>query len=99
MGASLLRAVELPELITTTREHYEALAVELARNPQRLAGIRQRLAAQRTTLPLFNVALFTGDLESVYTQMYERHQAGSPPEHIDCARPASNSLTSMSAGA
>ena len=82
VGASLLRAVELPELITTTRAHYEALAVELARDTQRLAGIRQRLAAQRTTLPLFNVALFTGGLESAYIQMYQRHQTGSPPEHI-----------------
>ena len=82
VGASLLRAVGLPELITTTRAHYEALAVELARDTQRLAGIRQRLAAQRTTLPLFNVALFTGGLESTYIQMYQRHQTGSPPEHI-----------------
>ena len=45
VAASLLNAIELPELITTTQEQYEALAVELATNPQRLDQIRQKLEA------------------------------------------------------
>ena len=38
MGASLLTAVGLPELITCDRPGYERLAIELAQQPDRLAG-------------------------------------------------------------
>src|SRR5215471_1264615 len=40
MGASLLQAVGLPELITANTERYEQLAIELGRDPQRLEAIR-----------------------------------------------------------
>ncbi len=82
MAASLLNAVDLPELITTTQEQYEALAVELATNPERLRRIRQKLEQNRLTTPLFDTKLFTRHIEAAYLQMYERYQAGLPPEHI-----------------
>jgi len=43
VAASLLSAVGLPELITRTRADYEALAIELALDKQKLADIRGRL--------------------------------------------------------
>jgi predicted O-linked N-acetylglucosamine transferase (SPINDLY family) len=39
VAASLLSAIGLPELITSNQEEYEALAIELAINPQNLADI------------------------------------------------------------
>jgi len=98
VGASLLRSVGLPELVTTTRERYEQLAVELAHDRRRLTTLRQKLAANRSTAPLFYTVSFTRHLESAYTRMYERYQAGLPVEHIDCDEPAINSPTSMSSG-
>ena len=47
VAASLLNAVGLPELITTTRDAYEALAIELATNPAKLASIKQKLSDNR----------------------------------------------------
>ena len=82
VAASLLNAIDLPELITTTQEEYEALAVELATNPQRLSQIKQKLERNRLTTPLFDIALFTKHIEAAYTQMYERYQVDLPPEHI-----------------
>jgi predicted O-linked N-acetylglucosamine transferase (SPINDLY family) len=82
VAASLLNAVHLPELITTTPEKYEALAIELATNQDRLARIRRKLEANRLTTPLFDTRLFTRHIENAYTQMYERHHAGLPPEHL-----------------
>lgn len=82
MAASLLTAIDLPELITDTKEDYESLAVELATNPQRLDEIRQKLARNRLTAPLFDTPRFTRHLEEAYQQMYERCQAGLPPDHI-----------------
>jgi predicted O-linked N-acetylglucosamine transferase (SPINDLY family) len=82
VAASLLRAIGLPELVTDTREAYADLALELARSPERLGTIRERLARNRLTQPLFDTALFARHIEGAYTAMWQRHQAGLPPEHI-----------------
>jgi protein O-GlcNAc transferase len=82
VAASLLKAIELPELITSTPQAYEALAIEVAKNPAKLAALKQKLASNRLTTPLFDTPQFTKDLERSYVQIYERYQAGLPPEHI-----------------
>jgi len=82
VAASLLKAIDLQELITPTQEQYEALAVELATEPQRLRQIRQKLERNRMTTPLFDSRSFTKHIEDAYTQMYERYQADLPPDHI-----------------
>ena len=85
VAASLLTAVDMPELITTTMEDYEALAVALAKSPVRLAALKQKLSANLPTEPLFNAMRFTRHIEEAYTRMYERHHAGLPPGHIRIA--------------
>jgi predicted O-linked N-acetylglucosamine transferase (SPINDLY family) len=82
VAASLLNAIGLPELITNTQEEYETLAIELAMNPQKLADIKLKLAHTRLTTPLFDTPLFTKNLESAYTKMYERYQNDLGPDHI-----------------
>jgi predicted O-linked N-acetylglucosamine transferase (SPINDLY family) len=82
VGASLLRAVGLAELIAATPEQYEQLAVELASDPQRMAAIRAKLAAGVRTSPLFDTAAATRHLEAAYARMYDRYHTGLPPEHI-----------------
>jgi len=80
VGASLLNAIGLNELITRSLEEYEALAVELAMNPKRLAEIRSKLAQNRGTYPLFDTDRFRRHIEAAYTTMWERYQRGEPPE-------------------
>ncbi|MGD0193213.1 MAG: tetratricopeptide repeat protein [Rhizomicrobium sp.] len=82
VAASLLTAVELPELITSTGEEFESLAVELAGNPEKLASLKTRLAANRFTAPLFDIRRFTRHIETAYTTMMERCRSGLPPAHI-----------------
>ncbi len=82
VGASLLNAIQLPELITTTASEYEKLAVDLARNPVALADLKAKLAANRLTTPLFDTAQFTRHLEAAYAAMLERHRARLPTDHI-----------------
>ena len=74
MAASLLRAVGLPELVTTSLEDYEALALKLAREPSFLAAIKAKLACNRDTYPLFDTARYTRHIEAAYTTMWERYQ-------------------------
>ena len=83
MAASLLHAIGLPELITSTQEDYEAMAVDLATHPERLKAIKNKLERNRLTAPLFDTRLFTRHIEAAYTQMVERYHADLPPEHID----------------
>ena len=68
VAASLLNAVGLPELITTTQEKYEALAIGLAKNPQKLSDIKSKLANNRLTFPLFDTPLFAKNLEAAYSK-------------------------------
>jgi predicted O-linked N-acetylglucosamine transferase (SPINDLY family) len=82
VAASLLNAIELPELITVTPAQYENLAVQLAANPQHLQEIRQKLARKRLKTPLFDTKAFTRHLEAAYTKIHERYRANMPPEHI-----------------
>ena len=83
VAASLLHAIDLPELITTTPAEYEALAIELATKPDQLNAIKQKLSLNRLTSPLFNTPLFTRHIECAYTQIMERYWEDMPPEHID----------------
>ena len=82
VAASLLNAIELPELITTTQEQYEATAIELATNPAKLRAIKDKLERNRLTTALFDTPRFTKHIEAAYTQMYERYQTDLPPDHI-----------------
>ena len=82
VAASLLKAVGLPELITTTMSAYEQMAIDLATHPEKLAALKNKLAQNRLTTPLFDTALFTKHIEAAYTVMHERYQAGMPPDHI-----------------
>ncbi len=82
VAASLLNAVNLPELITNNQEEYEAKAIELAKNPEMLAEIQLNLAKTRFTSSLFNGQLFTQHIETAFTAMYQRNQEGLKPEHI-----------------
>lgn len=82
MAASLLHALDLPELITADLDAYENRAVALAEDPALMATIKQKLARNRLTSPLFNTAAFTRTLEAAYRQMCERTRGGQPPDHI-----------------
>ena len=82
MGASIVNALNLSELITSSLEDYELMAIELATNPDKLKAIKDKLVTNLSTAPLYNTPLFTKNLESAYTEMYERHHQGLEPDHI-----------------
>jgi predicted O-linked N-acetylglucosamine transferase (SPINDLY family) len=83
VAASLLHAVGLPELVTTTAADYEALAIALARDPARRARLREHLARDPTRLTLFDTPAFARGLEAAFERMHARRMAGLPPEAFD----------------
>lgn len=82
VAASLLTAAGLPELITTSAQDYEELAVKLAIDRTQLDALTERLNANRMTMSLFDTERFARNLEQAYLQMHERYQAGLAPDHI-----------------
>jgi protein O-GlcNAc transferase len=81
-AASQLSSIGLPELITNSSHEYESLAIKLATNPEKLLGLKEKLACNRTTAPLFNPQLLTQHIESAYQATYDRYHAGLLPDHI-----------------
>ena len=82
VGASMLNAIGLPELVADSLDAYEALALKLGRQPELLAGVRAKLARNRATEPLFDTRRFTRNLEAAYIAMWQRHQRGERPAFL-----------------
>jgi predicted O-linked N-acetylglucosamine transferase (SPINDLY family) len=82
VAASLLSTCQMPELIVRTPEEYQALAIDLANNPQKIAAFKKRLSDYRDSNPLFNSKNYTRKLENLFCQMYERSQSGLIPENL-----------------
>jgi len=82
VAASLLGAIGLPELITDDWAAYEALALRLAREPAQLRGLKDRLAQNRATYPLFDTDRFRRHIETAYRQMWEIAERGEAPRHF-----------------
>ena len=82
VAASILSAAGLPELVTSSLAEYEELAINLTRNPVRLAALKAKLARAKATEPLFDTAGYTRHLESAFIAMMGRHRAGLPPADI-----------------
>jgi predicted O-linked N-acetylglucosamine transferase (SPINDLY family) len=85
VAGSLLRVLGLEELITRTAGEYEELAVSLARQPERLVRLRERLVEARSSGVLFDTPRYARHLESAYRHIYERDQAQLPvePLHVE----------------
>jgi predicted O-linked N-acetylglucosamine transferase (SPINDLY family) len=82
VAASLLNAIEMPELITTSQKEYEATAIELASKPEKLKAIKEKLKQNRLTTALFDTPRFTKNIETAYEEMYKRYYSKMPLDHI-----------------
>ncbi len=82
VAASLVTAAGLPELVMPTAEAYEQKAIELARNPALLLSIRTKLRQNKLSCPLFDTARYTRNIETLYTDMWERYRNGLPTADI-----------------
>ena len=70
VAASLLHAIGLPELITTSMHGYEVLVQELLSDRPRLADIKSRLGANKATQPLFDSDRFCRSIEAAFFAMH-----------------------------
>ena len=65
VAASLLHSIGLPEMITHSWADYEKLALELVKDQPRLAELKARLLANKSTHPLFDTQKFCRAFEDL----------------------------------
>ena len=69
MAGSLLTAVGLPDLITTTLEDYEQRAVQIGNQPARAASYKRYLAEHGHSSPLFDIPATVRDIEREFERL------------------------------
>lgn len=82
VSASLLSALEMPELIVDSWEEYEELAVRLATNKKNYSQIKNKLIRNRMTAPAFDGKLTIQHIEKAYLKMWDDYVRGKPPTDI-----------------
>lgn len=80
VAGSMLKVLNLNELIADGFGQYEQKAMELARSPEKLAAIRMKLAEARKDSALFDMRRLCRNLESAYRTMWELHMSGRSPQ-------------------
>ena len=85
VAASLLDAVGLSALITESPAEYEALALSLAQDSERLATLKSHLKEGRMAFPLFDTDRVCQGLETAFEAIHERQHQGLVPIGLDVA--------------
>jgi predicted O-linked N-acetylglucosamine transferase (SPINDLY family) len=75
MAGSLLRAIGLPQLVTTSLGDYENLAVHLASHPAEITAYRRHLQANRDGSPVFDTPRFVRHFEDLLTRTLREREA------------------------
>lgn len=81
-AASIVSAAGLPGMAVSSPADYEARAFHLATHPGELASLRRKLQASRTLCDLFDTEGRVRELEHAFEAMWQRHEAGLPPENF-----------------
>jgi protein O-GlcNAc transferase len=79
VAASINLAVGMPELVADSLPDYEALALKIAWDPALCAQLKEKLARNRASYPLFDTARFTRNIEAAYQRMWQTYRDGRSP--------------------
>ncbi|MEA1051511.1 tetratricopeptide repeat protein [Lamprobacter modestohalophilus] len=82
VAASLLTAVDLPQLICASEQEYLQKALMLSQNPMQLQTLRMHLKNARKCSRLFDPIDFAAGLERIFKQMLDRRHRGLAPSEI-----------------
>lgn len=82
VATSVLTAARLPELVVPTERAYEDTAIELGLNPPKIARIKDKLAQNLGTSPLFDTPRYVRHFEAALEEMIRRYKAGETPSDL-----------------
>ena len=73
VSASILNQVNLKQLITTNKEDFQNLAINIATNKNKLKKIKDDLKNSLSNSSLFDSVVFTKDLETLYQKLLDEN--------------------------
>lgn len=83
VGASLLKALQMDELITYTEMEYKNLTIEIASNKEKYASIKNKLKKNLLESNLFNSEIYTKNFEKNLKLIYEKFKSDRTINHIN----------------
>ena len=69
--SSLLKAINMEELISKNLDEYKSKAIALGKNPKKLLNIKKKIKNNNISKTLFNSKIYTQNLEKAFNQIYE----------------------------
>ncbi|MCI5045349.1 MAG: tetratricopeptide repeat protein [Aquisalinus sp.] len=82
VSASLLKDLDMDELIADTPETYVRKAINLLQDPLKLAALKNKLQMARTSNALFQGKSFARRFDKALQEIAKRHRQGLPPANI-----------------
>lgn len=82
VAASQLETLGCPELVANSRQEYENIAVRLGNDKDYLKQIREKVFKSRLSSPLFNLEIYTRNLERLFNEMWRKYERGDQVDHI-----------------
>lgn len=83
VGASLVTAAGLPELVARDATEYRDIAIRLGHDRAACVALKDKLHANRSHALLFDPRRIVAGLETAYTAIWQHHQSGRPPQLIE----------------
>ncbi|MFJ4457742.1 methyltransferase domain-containing protein [Pseudomonas sp. NPDC089392] len=83
VSESLLNAIELPELVGANQDDMVRICQRIGSDGDYRRALRDKVAANRLTTPLFDTLRFTRNFETAIELMTQQHRNGVKGEHID----------------
>jgi predicted O-linked N-acetylglucosamine transferase (SPINDLY family) len=82
-AGSVLMALGLPELVTTSLQDYEEKAAKIGLESGYAKSLKDKLERNKKDAPLFDTARLTRNMERAYERMHERVQQGLGPQAFE----------------
>jgi len=82
VAASIVSAVNCPELIAQSVDEYRDIALRLAQNPSELAALRAKITQNIPQTPLYDSEGYMKNFEALLELAIERYDNGLKPDHL-----------------
>jgi protein O-GlcNAc transferase len=82
VASSLLKQLELTELITEKEQDYESMAIQLGSNLKKFNSIKEKLSNNLQKTDLFNPKFITANIELAFEKVYDIYLNDEAPQDI-----------------
>ena len=80
--ASLLKSLDMEELISKNFDEYKNKAIDLGKNPDKLLSIKKKIKKSIIQKPLFDSKFYTKNLEKAFSEIYRIKKSQLQPEDL-----------------